>query len=75
MRSLVTSGSGIRCLFDPGIRNRFFPDPVSQTHTFESLVKNFWVKTSLKIGPNFFLQHSKSKIIKNFVEFMATKKV
>jgi len=21
------SGSGIRCVFDPGIRNRFFPDP------------------------------------------------
>jgi hypothetical protein len=23
-------GSGIRCLFDPGIRNRFFPDPGSR---------------------------------------------
>ncbi len=41
------SGSGIRCFFDPGIRNRFFPDPGSQTHLFESLVKIFWVKTSI----------------------------
>jgi hypothetical protein len=30
---------------------------------------------SLKIGPNFFLQHFKNKIIYNFVKFVATKKV
>jgi hypothetical protein len=30
------SGSGIRCLFDPWtrIRDRFFPDPGSQTRIF-----------------------------------------
>jgi hypothetical protein len=35
----------------------------------------FWVKkfyNSLKIGPNFFLQHFKNKIIYNFVKFVAT---
>ncbi len=48
------SGSGIRCLFDPGpgsgIRNSFFcriPDPGSQPHIFQSLVTNFWVKSSI----------------------------
>ncbi len=46
-------GSGIRCLFDSwgdlgsGIRNRFFPDPGSQTHIFESLMTTFWVKSSI----------------------------
>ncbi len=57
-----------------GIRNRFFPDPGSQTHIFESLVTYFGKKynTSLKIGPNFFLQHFKTKIIFNFVKFVAT---
>jgi hypothetical protein len=36
-------GSGIRCLFDPRIRDpdRFFPDPGSQTHIFESILKIF----------------------------------
>jgi hypothetical protein len=29
---------------------------------------------SRKIGPNFFLKHFKSKIIYNFVKFVATKK-
>jgi hypothetical protein len=42
-------------------------------------VKTFWVKTSiilnsLKICPNFFLQHFKHKIIFNFVKFVTTKK-
>jgi hypothetical protein len=48
------SGSGIRCLFGPwirnpgsGIRNRFFPDLGSQIHIFESLVTIFWVKSSI----------------------------
>jgi hypothetical protein len=37
-------GSGIQCFFDPwtGIRNRFFPDPGSQTHIFESLMTILW---------------------------------
>jgi hypothetical protein len=58
-----------------GIRNRFFPDPGSQTHTFESLVTIFWAKkfyNSLKIGPIFFLQHFKTQIMYNFVKFVAT---
>ncbi len=83
------TGSGIRCLFDPwtgsGIWNRFFPDPGSrisdpgsQTHIFESLVTNFWVKISIilwKLAQIIFLQHFKNKIIFNFVKFVATKKV
>ncbi len=44
-------GSEIPCLFDP-------LDPGSQTHIYERVVKNFWVKSSIiLIGPNFFLQH------------------
>jgi hypothetical protein len=35
------------------------------------LGKNF--NNSWKIGPNFFLQHIKNKIIFSFVEFVATK--
>jgi hypothetical protein len=62
-----------------GIRNRFFPDPGSRIPTpyFLELSEKFWVKSStnsLKTGPNFFLQHLKSKIIYNFVKFGATKK-
>jgi hypothetical protein len=54
--NLTTVLQTFQVLFDPGIRNRFFPDPGSQTHIFESLVTIFWVKSSksLKIGPNFF---------------------
>ncbi len=40
-----------------GIRNRVFPDPGSQTHTFESLPTLFWVKSSIilwKLWPKFF---------------------
>jgi hypothetical protein len=36
------------------------------------LGKKFY--NTLKTGPNFFLQHLKSKIILNFVKFVATKK-
>jgi hypothetical protein len=57
-----------------GIRNRSFPDPGSQTHIFD----NFWGKkfyNSLKIDTHFFLQTSKNKIIYNFVNFAAIKKV
>jgi hypothetical protein len=35
------------------------------------LAKKFY--DSLKIGPNFFLQHFKNKVIFNFVKFMAPK--
>ncbi len=77
------SGSGIRCLFDPWIRNGFFPDPRSRIPdpkpiflrgygSDKFLGKKFC--NSLKIGPNFFLQHFKNKIIYNFAKFAATKK-
>jgi hypothetical protein len=36
------------------------------------LGKKFY--NSVKIGPNFFLQHFKNKIIYNFVKFVAIKK-
>jgi hypothetical protein len=71
-------GSRIRCLFDPWIWDQgsglcFFPDPESQTHIFESFLgKKFYI--ALKIGPHFFLQHFKNKIIYNFVKFVATEK-
>jgi hypothetical protein len=71
-------GSGSFLTTGSGIRNRFFSDPGSQTHIFESFVTIFGVKSSinnsLKIGPNFFLQHFKTKIIYNFVKFVATQK-
>ncbi len=74
--SVADLGSGAFLTPGSGIRNRFLPDPGSQTHIFEILVtilgKKFY--NSLKIGPNFFLKHSKDKIIFNFVKFMATKK-
>ncbi len=46
-----------------GILNRFFPDPGSQTHIFESLVTNFWVKSSIifEKWPKKFLHHFKNK--------------
>ncbi len=73
------SGSGIRCLFDPWIRDRFFPDPGSRIPNpyFWELSYNFLGKklcNSLKIDPNFFLQHFKTKNNYNFGKFVATKK-
>ncbi len=68
-------GSGDFLTPGSGIRNRFFPDPGSQIHIFESLLTIFLGKkfyNSLKIGPNFFLQHIKTKIMCNFVKFVAT---
>jgi hypothetical protein len=63
------SGSGIRdwVLFDPRI-----PDPKTIfLRAFNNLFgKKFY--NYLKIGPNFFLQHFKAKIIYNFVKFVAT---
>jgi hypothetical protein len=48
--AFLTPGSG------SGIRNRFFPDPGSQTHIFESLETNYWVKSSIFFAssPKFF---------------------
>jgi hypothetical protein len=40
-------GSGAFLTPGSGIRNRFIPDPGSQTHIFESLVTTFWVKSSI----------------------------
>jgi hypothetical protein len=50
-------GSGAFLTPGSGIRNRFFPDPGSQTHIFEGLVTIFWVKTSIILGKlgQFFL--------------------
>jgi hypothetical protein len=64
---------------DPGSGIGFFriSDPGSQTHTFDfwELSDNFLGKkfyNSLKIYSNFFLQHPKTKIMYNFVKFVAT---
>ncbi len=68
--AFLTPGSGIRNRFfpDPGSR---IPDPGSQDHIFDNFFgKKFY--NSLKIDPNFFLQHFKAKIIYNFVKFVAT---
>ncbi len=72
--AFLTPGSGIRNRFFPGSR---IPDPGSQTHIFESLVKillgkNFSI--SLKIVPNFFSSAFQNKIRFKFVEFVTTKK-
>ncbi len=48
--------------------------PETQIHIFESLVTNFWVKSSIILW-NLFLEHLKNKIINNFVKFVATKEV
>jgi hypothetical protein len=74
-------GSGAFLTPGSGIRNGFFPDPGSRISDpgsrmprpyFEELFDNFFGKkfyNSLKIGPNFFLYHFKTKIIYNFVKF------
>ncbi len=63
---------------DPGSGIGFFriPDPGSRIPYFWGLGDNFLVKNfnnSWKIGPNFFLQHIKNKIIFSFVELVGTK--
>ncbi len=81
-------GSGIRypVLFWPldpgsGIRNRFFPDPGFRIPDPKLIFLRAWWQfieqkfyNSLKIGPNFFLQHFKNKIMFNYVNFVTTKK-
>ncbi len=57
-------GSGAFLTPGSGTRNRFFPDPGSQTHTFESLVTIFWLKSSIilwKLAQIFFFSASKLK--------------
>ncbi len=78
--SVADLGSGAFLTPGSGIRNRFFPDPGSRIPNpyFWELIDNLLGKkfyNSLKIGPNFFLQHIKTKIMCNFVKFVATKKV
>ncbi len=58
------SGSGIQCLFEPWIRDRFFPDAGSrfQNPYFWELSDNFWVKSSIilwKLAKIFFFSSSK----------------
>jgi hypothetical protein len=77
-------GSGAFLTPGSGIRNRFFPDPRSRIPDLGSRIPNsyFWelidnylgkkLFNSLKIGPSFFLRHLKTKIICNFVKFVAT---
>jgi hypothetical protein len=48
------------------------PNPYVWDFSDNCLGKKFYI--SLKIGPNFFLQHFKNKIIDNFVKFEATEK-
>ncbi len=75
--SVADPGSGAFLTPGSGIRNRFFPDLESRIlnpYIWE-LNDNFLCKkfyNSLKIGPNFFLQHLKTKIIFNLVKFVAT---
>ncbi len=60
---------------DPGSKIGFFGSRIPNPYFWE-LSDNFLGKkfyTSLKIGPNFFLQHFTNKIEFNFVKFMATK--
>jgi hypothetical protein len=69
-------GSGSSAFLTPGSGIGFFriPDLGSQTHIFKSLVTIFRVKSSInsmKIGPNFFLQHVK---IIQFCEICGYKK-
>jgi hypothetical protein len=68
--AFLTLGSGIRNRFLPVPRSRI-PDP-KQIYLDNFLGKKFY--NSLKIGPNFFLQHFKNKIIYNFLKFVAKKR-
>ncbi len=73
--SVADPGSGAFLTPGSGIQNRFFSG--SRILYFRELSDHFLGKKfckSLKIGPNFFLQFFKNKIIYNFVKFVATKK-
>ncbi len=64
-------GSGIGFFRIPDLGSRI-PNPYFWEFSDNFLSKKF--NKSLKIGPNFFVQHFKHKIIYNFVKFMAIKK-
>ncbi len=57
-----------------GIRNRFIPDPGSQTHIFERLVKTFWVKNSI-ILQNWPISNSKIKLFSILWNFCLQNKI
>jgi hypothetical protein len=62
---------------DPGSRIGFFqiPNLGSETHNFDNLMTNFWVKSTLILecfGAKYFLYLYKNKIIYNFMIFVAT---
>jgi hypothetical protein len=64
-------GSGAFLIPGSGICFFRIPSPYIREHS-----ENFWgknLKNSLKIGPNFFLQHFKNKIILIFVKFVTKK--
>jgi hypothetical protein len=69
--SVADPGSGAFLTPGSGIRNRFFPDPGSQTHIFESLVTIFWVKSSIILVQFFLSSALQTKIIFNLVKFVA----
>ena len=61
--------------FWPWIRRRFFPDPGSQTHIFDSLMTDFRVNSTIilsALAKQNFLYQFKNKIIHNFMIFVAT---
>ena len=64
-------GSGIGIFRIPDLVFRI-PNPYFRELSDNFLGKKFY--NSLKIGPNFFLQHFKTKIMYNFVKFVATLK-
>ena len=66
---LIFTHSGSRI---PDLGSRI-PTPYFLELSNKFLGKKFY--NSLKIGPNFFLQHLTNKIIFNFVKFVATKKL
>ncbi len=69
------SGSGIRCLIDPWIRDPEYFFSGSRSHIFESFLTIIWVKSSIilkKLVQIIFFNIS-NKIIYNFVKFVATK--
>ncbi len=64
-------GSGIGFFWIPDLGSRF-PNPYFWELSDTVFGKKFY--NCLKIGPNFFLQHFKNKIIYKFVKIVATKK-
>jgi hypothetical protein len=64
-------GSGIGFFRIPDLGSRI-PNPYFWELRDNFLDKKFYYRYSLNIGPIFFLQHFKNKIIYIFVKFVAT---